>query len=52
VLSGSLHRKPAERIVALAAQEDIERLRLAVTGAGTATFDWTLADRRIRIPMV
>ena len=47
MLSGSLHRKPAERIVALAAQEDIERLRLAVTGAGTATFDWTLADDRI-----
>jgi diguanylate cyclase (GGDEF)-like protein len=47
VLSGSLHRKPAERIAALAAQEDIERLRLAVTGAGMASFDWTLADDRI-----
>jgi diguanylate cyclase (GGDEF)-like protein len=47
VLNGSLHRKPVERIAALAAQEDIERLRLAVTGAGAAVFDWTLGDDRI-----
>jgi diguanylate cyclase (GGDEF)-like protein len=47
VLNGSLHRKPVERIAALAASEDVERLRLAVTGSGAATFDWTLADDRI-----
>ncbi|MGD0189949.1 MAG: EAL domain-containing protein [Rhizomicrobium sp.] len=46
-MSGSLHRKPVERIAALAAQEDIERLRLAVTGAGAAVFDWTMGDDRI-----
>jgi len=47
VKTGSLHRKPAERIAALAAHEDIEHLRLAITGAGTATFDWALAEDRI-----
>ncbi len=47
MLNGSLHRKPAERIAALAAHEDVERLRLAVSGAGAVTFDWTLADDRI-----
>ncbi|HXL98979.1 MAG TPA: GGDEF and EAL domain-containing protein [Rhizomicrobium sp.] len=31
----------------LAAAHDAERLRLAVTGAGEAVFDWTLADDRI-----
>jgi diguanylate cyclase (GGDEF)-like protein len=31
----------------LASAHDAERLRLAVTGAGEAVFDWTLADDRI-----
>lgn len=31
----------------LAAAHDAERLRLAVTGAGEAVFDWTIADDRI-----
>jgi diguanylate cyclase (GGDEF)-like protein len=32
---------------ALAAAQDAERLRLAVTGAGEALFDWSVADDRI-----
>jgi diguanylate cyclase (GGDEF)-like protein len=47
LVSGSLHRKPVERIAALAAQEDFERLRLAIAGAGAAVFDWTMGDDRI-----
>src|ERR1700733_10568666 len=42
-----LHKKPAERVAALAALEGTERLRLAVPGAGAAIFDWTVADDRI-----
>jgi diguanylate cyclase (GGDEF)-like protein len=32
---------------ALAGAQDAERLRLAVTGAGEAVFDWSIADDRI-----
>lgn len=45
--SGTLQKKPVERIAALAAQEDVERLRLALTGAGEAIFDWSISDDRI-----
>jgi len=47
VLGQTLPRKPAEGIHALAAAQDVERLRLAVGGAREAAFDWTVADDRI-----
>ncbi len=47
MLSETLPKKPADGIRALAATHDAERLRLAVTGAGHAVFDWTLSDDRI-----
>ncbi len=45
--SQTLPRKPIESVRALAAAQDAERLRLAVTGAGEAAFDWSVADDRI-----
>ncbi len=47
VLSQTLPRRPVESVRALAAAQDAERLRLAVTGAGEAVFDWSVADDRI-----
>lgn len=47
VLSQMLPKKPADGIRALAAVQDIERLRLAVAGARLMAFDWTLRDDRI-----
>jgi diguanylate cyclase (GGDEF)-like protein len=47
VLSQTLPKKPVDGIRALAAVEDLERLRLAMAGAGAAVFDWTLSDDRI-----
>jgi len=47
VLSQTLPKKPVDGIRALAAAQDAECLRLAVTGAGGATFDWTVLDDRI-----
>jgi len=42
-----LPKKPAENFRSLAAVHDAERLRLAVSGAREAVFDWTVADDRI-----
>jgi len=47
VLGQTLPRKPAEGIHALAAAQDVERLRLAIAGARETAFDWTIADDRI-----
>ncbi len=47
MLSQTLPKKPVDGIRALAAVEDLERLRLAMAGAGAAVFDWTLSDDRI-----
>jgi diguanylate cyclase (GGDEF)-like protein len=47
VQNQTLPRKPVESVRALAAAHDAERLRLAVTGAGEAVFDWSIADDRI-----
>jgi diguanylate cyclase (GGDEF)-like protein len=47
VLSQTLQKKPVDSIRALAAAHDVERLRLALTGAREAAFDWTIADDRI-----
>jgi diguanylate cyclase (GGDEF)-like protein len=47
VLSQTLQKKPVESVRVLAAAQDAERLRLAVTGAGEAVFDWSVADDRI-----
>ena len=44
LVGGSLLRRP---VATLAAHDDAERLRLAVTGAGAAIFEWTLVDDRI-----
>ena len=40
----TLQKNPADRLHGLAVQEEVERLRLAITGAGGAVFDWTLAE--------
>ena len=47
MLSGTLQGKPVQSVFALAEAEEAERLRLAITGAGEAAFDWTLGDDRI-----
>jgi diguanylate cyclase (GGDEF)-like protein len=47
VLRQTLPKKPVDGMRALAAAQDVERLRLAMTGAGEAAFDWTLADDRV-----
>jgi diguanylate cyclase (GGDEF)-like protein len=47
VLSQTLQKKPVDSIRALAASHDVERLRLALTGARQPAFDWTIADDRI-----
>lgn len=47
MLNGTLQKKPIDRVVALAAEEEIQRLRLALAGAGEAVFDWTVGDDRI-----
>lgn len=46
-MSQSLQKKPVDGIRALAAEQDAERLRLAVTGANVVAFDWTIGDDRI-----
>jgi diguanylate cyclase (GGDEF)-like protein len=47
VLSKTLQKKPVDGVRALAATHDLDRLRLAIAGAGVAIFDWTIADDRI-----
>jgi diguanylate cyclase (GGDEF)-like protein len=47
VLGQTLPRKPAGGIHALAAAQDVERLRLAIAGARESAFDWTISDDRI-----
>jgi hypothetical protein len=47
VLRQTLPKKPVDGMRALAAAQDVERLRLAMTGAGEAAFDWTIGDDRI-----
>jgi diguanylate cyclase (GGDEF)-like protein len=47
VLGQSLQNKPADRMETLRAVEAVERLTLAVTGAGIVTFSWTIADDKI-----
>jgi len=47
VPSKTLRRRASERVVALAARDEIERLKLAITGAGAAAFHWTMADDSI-----
>ncbi|MGA9794975.1 MAG: GGDEF and EAL domain-containing protein [Rhizomicrobium sp.] len=42
-----LQKKPVDGVRALAATHDLDRLRLAIAGAGEAVFDWTIADDRI-----
>jgi diguanylate cyclase (GGDEF)-like protein len=43
----TLQKKPVDGIRTLAAEQDAERLRLAVTGANEVAFDWTVGDDRI-----
>ncbi len=43
----TLLKKPVDGMRALAAEQDTERLRLAVSGANEVVFDWTLGDDRI-----
>jgi diguanylate cyclase (GGDEF)-like protein len=47
VLNKMLPKKPVDGVRALAAAHDLDRLRLAIAGAGQAIFDWTVADDRI-----
>jgi diguanylate cyclase (GGDEF)-like protein len=47
VLNQTLQKKPARRVAALRAAQEAERLQLAVSGAGVAAFDWTVADDEI-----
>ncbi len=47
VLKQTLPKRPVDSLRALTATEDAERLRLAMRGAGEATFDWSIADDRI-----
>jgi diguanylate cyclase (GGDEF)-like protein len=47
VLNKTLQKKPVDGVRALAAAHDLDRLRLAIAGAGEAVFDWTVADDRI-----
>ena len=48
MLRQTLPKKPVDGMRALAAAQDVERLRLAMAGAGEAAFDWTLADDHIQ----
>jgi len=43
----SLQNKPADSVTALRAVQDAERLRLAISGAGIVSFDWTMAGDTI-----
>ena len=43
----SLQNKPADSVTALRAVQDAERLRLAISGAGIVSFDWTMASDSI-----
>jgi len=47
VLEQSLQKKPAERITALRAAQEAERLQLAIASARLVAFHWTIADDRI-----
>jgi diguanylate cyclase (GGDEF)-like protein len=47
VVSQTLLKKPVDGIRSLASERDLERLRLAVTGANEIVFDWTLGDDRV-----
>ena len=44
VLNQSLQKKPAKRVAALRAAQEVKRLQLAISGAGIAAFDWTVAE--------
>jgi diguanylate cyclase (GGDEF)-like protein len=47
VVSQTLLKKPVDGMRTLASEHDVERLRLAVTGANEIAFDWTLGDDHI-----
>jgi len=47
VLSQTLPKKPVDGIRALAAAQEVDRLRLAVAAAREIVFDWTIQDDRI-----
>jgi diguanylate cyclase (GGDEF)-like protein len=47
VVEQSLQKKPGDSLASLRAVEDAERLQLAVSGAGIAAFNWTIAGDRI-----
>jgi diguanylate cyclase (GGDEF)-like protein len=47
VLSQTLPKKPVDGIRALAAAQDVDRLRLAVAAAREIAFDWSMVDDRI-----
>lgn len=47
MLEQSLQKKPGEPLHSLRTVQDTERLKLAVTGAGTLLFDWTVSDDSI-----
>ncbi|MGA7674782.1 MAG: bifunctional diguanylate cyclase/phosphodiesterase [Rhizomicrobium sp.] len=44
MLETTLHKKPAESVAPLRVAQDAKRLQLAVTAAGVAAFNWTIAD--------
>ena len=44
MLNRTLQKKPAENVAPLREAQDAKRLELAVTGAGIAAFNWTIAD--------
>jgi len=44
VLNRTLQKKSAESVAPLRAVQEAKRLQLAVTGAGIAAFNWTVAD--------
>lgn len=47
MLSQTLPKKPVDGIRALAAAQEVDRLRLAVAAAREIAFDWTTSDDRI-----
>lgn len=47
MLSQTLPKKPVDGIRALAAAQEVDRLRLAVAAAREIVFDWTIQDDRI-----
>ena len=47
MLSQTLPKKPVDGIRALAAAQEVDRLRLAVAAAREIVFDWTMQDDRI-----